>query len=77
VLDIEMPNFNGLDLCRVVRQDPSWCDIGIVVLSAHTDAATVRQVYTVGADDYVSKPIVDAELVARLLNRLERVRTRR
>jgi DNA-binding response OmpR family regulator len=77
VLDIEMPNFNGLDLCRVVRQDPSWCDIGVVVLSAHTDAATVRQVYTVGADDYVSKPIVDAELVARLLNRLERVRTRR
>jgi len=33
---------------------------------------TVQQVFTVGADDYVKKPIVEAELIARVLNRLER-----
>jgi DNA-binding response OmpR family regulator len=44
----------------------------VLFLSARTDAQTVQQVFTVGADDYVSKPIVGPELVARILNRLER-----
>lgn len=77
ILDIEMPYFNGLDLCRVVRNDPRWSEIPILFLSAHTDTNTIRQVFEAGGDDYVSKPIVEPELIARLLNRLERVRTQR
>ena len=77
ILDIEMPYFNGLDLCRVVRNDPRWSEIPILFLSAHADTNTIRQVFEAGGDDYVSKPIVEPELIARLLNRLERVRTQR
>jgi DNA-binding response OmpR family regulator len=77
ILDIEMPNFSGLDLCKVVRTDDRWGGVPILFLSGHTDAETINQVFNVGADDYVSKPIVAAELVARVLNRLERVKTRR
>lgn len=77
ILDIEMPDFSGLELCQVVRNDVRWSELPILVLSAHRDTETIRQVFTVGADDYVSKPIVDAELIARVLNRLERSQLRR
>ncbi|MBD2019982.1 response regulator [Leptolyngbya sp. FACHB-36] len=72
ILDVEMPNLSGIDLCQVVRNDPRWNEVPILFLSAHTDAETVQQVFRVGADDYVHKPIVPPELVARVLNRLER-----
>jgi len=72
ILDVEMPNFSGLDLCQVVRNDPRWGELPILFLSAHKDTETVLKVFSVGGDDYVSKPIVEPELVARVLNRLER-----
>lgn len=77
ILDIEMPGFNGLELCQVVRSDPRWSDLPILFLSGHKDAEIVHQVFAVGADDYVQKPIIEPELIARILNRLERVRIQR
>jgi DNA-binding response OmpR family regulator len=74
ILDVEMPELSGIDLCQVVRNDPNWSDLPVLFLSARTDAETVHRVFTVGADDYVNKPIVEPELVARVLNRVERVR---
>lgn len=73
ILDVEMPELSGVDLCQVVRNDPRWSDLPVLFLSVFTDAQTVQRVFTAGADDYVSKPIVGPELVARVLNRLERV----
>lgn len=72
ILDVEMPELSGIDLCQVVRNEPRWSDLPVLFLSAHTDAETVRRVFTAGADDYVYKPIVGPELVSRVLNRLER-----
>ncbi|NJK52567.1 MAG: response regulator [Acaryochloris sp. RU_4_1] len=77
ILDVEIPNFNGIDLCQVVRNDPHWSNLPILFLSAHTEAEVVNQVFTVGADDFVNKPIVAAELVVRILNRLQRTQTLR
>ncbi|WP_088889548.1 response regulator [Leptolyngbya ohadii] len=74
VLDIEMPCVSGLELCQVVRNDPCWSGLPILFLTAHTDAETMYQVFAVGADDFVSKPIVGPELVTRIFNRLERTR---
>jgi DNA-binding response OmpR family regulator/HPt (histidine-containing phosphotransfer) domain-containing protein len=72
ILDIEMPQINGIELCQVVRNDAHWADLPILFLTAHTDHDTVNQVFAVGADDFVSKPIVGPELVTRIINRLER-----
>ncbi|KYC41846.1 transcriptional regulator [Scytonema hofmannii PCC 7110] len=72
ILDWEMPNFSGIDLCQVVRADPRWSQLPILFLSAHNDADTLQRVFTSGADDYVNKPIIESELIARILNRLER-----
>lgn len=74
ILDIEMPGFNGIELCQVVRGDPRWRELPVLFLSTHHDADIIHQVFTVGADDYVQKPIIGPELIARILNRLERTR---
>lgn len=76
ILDIEMPELSGIDLCQVVRNDPHWSELPVLFLSAYIDADTVHRVFTIGADDYVSKPIIGPELVARVLNRLERTKIR-
>lgn len=72
ILDVEMPDFNGIELCQVVRNDPGWSGLPILFLSAHTDADTIYRVFTSGADDFINKPIVGPELVARILNRIDR-----
>jgi diguanylate cyclase (GGDEF)-like protein len=74
ILDIEMPGFSGIELCQVVRNDSRWSELPVLFLSGHNDAELVHQVFAVGADDYVHKPIVGPELIARILNRLERTR---
>lgn len=74
ILDVEMPGFSGIELCQVVRNDPRWSELPVLFLSGHSDPEIVHQVFAVGADDYVHKPIVGPELIARILNRLERTR---
>jgi DNA-binding response OmpR family regulator len=75
ILDLMMPDFDGIDLCRVVRNEPSWSSLPILFFSATEDSKAVCQVFTAGADDFISKPIVGPNLVARILNRLERSQT--
>ncbi|MBD2211389.1 response regulator [Nostoc linckia FACHB-104] len=72
ILDIEMPDFNGIELCQIIRNDHCWHRLPILFLSAHFEPEILYQVYLVGADDYIRKPIVEPELIARILNRLER-----
>ena len=74
ILDVEMPYVNGIDLCQVVRNEPRWSDLPILFLTVHHDAEIVDRVFSAGADDFVSKPIVGSELVTRIINRLERTK---
>lgn len=74
ILDVEMPHINGLELCQVVRNDPNWAQLPIVFLSANCDREMLQRIYQIGADDYISKPVSEPELVTRLFNRLERSR---
>ncbi len=72
ILDVEMPGYSGIELCLAVRNDLRWSKLPVLFLTAHSESETVRQMFVAGADDYVNKPIVKPELIARLLNRLER-----
>jgi DNA-binding response OmpR family regulator/HPt (histidine-containing phosphotransfer) domain-containing protein len=74
ILDIEMPQICGTELCQVVRNAPRWRTLPIVILTAHTDPVTVNQVFAAGADDFITKPIAGPDLVRRIMNRLERLR---
>ena len=74
ILDIEMPEVNGIELCQALRSDPDWQELPILFLTARQDAATIQKVFEVGGDDYIAKPVVGAELIARINNRLDRSR---
>ncbi|TYQ26781.1 response regulator [Pseudanabaena sp. UWO311] len=74
ILDLIMPDCNGMDLCQSMRISSLWQDLPIVFLSAHSDRETIRQLFIAGADDYLSKPIVEEDLYTRILSRLERRR---
>jgi diguanylate cyclase (GGDEF)-like protein len=72
ILNAEMPYLNGLELCQVIRNDLQWSALPVAFLISHNDPEMMRRVFSSGADDYISKPIVGPELITCLLNRLER-----
>jgi DNA-binding response OmpR family regulator/HPt (histidine-containing phosphotransfer) domain-containing protein len=74
LLDVNMPEINGFELCQVLRTDPHWQRLPILFLSALTDSASQQQAFTVGADDYLCKPLMGGELANRILSRLQRIR---
>jgi DNA-binding response OmpR family regulator/HPt (histidine-containing phosphotransfer) domain-containing protein len=72
ILDVNMPEINGLELCRTVRSDPDWNWLPVLFLTAQTDAKTAQEIFQVGADDFLPKPIVPVEVSTRVFNRLRR-----
>jgi DNA-binding response OmpR family regulator/HPt (histidine-containing phosphotransfer) domain-containing protein len=74
VLDINMPQINGLEICQALRNNLEWQRLPILFLSVMTDANTQNLAFSVGADDYLCKPIVGLDLANRIHNRLQRVR---
>ena len=75
VLDIEMPDVNGMELCRQLRSNSNWSHLPVLFLTTHQDLETQNQAFAIGADDYISKPVRGTELATRILNHLSRVRT--
>jgi DNA-binding response OmpR family regulator/HPt (histidine-containing phosphotransfer) domain-containing protein len=73
ILDLDMPTHDGIELCLAVRTDPQWANLPILFLTAHTAAPSIDRVFAAGADDFVTKPVVDDTLVTRVLNRLKRI----
>lgn len=74
IMDIDMPEVSGIEVCRVIRADNAWSGLPILFLTTHRDTATILQLYDAGADDYVAKPFTEPELITRIFNRLERNR---
>ncbi|MEY2977015.1 MAG: response regulator [Prochlorotrichaceae cyanobacterium] len=72
LLDLEMPMVSGLELCQIVRQDAEWGNLPLLVVTAHTNAHALQQAFAAGADDFIPKPVLGAELVTRVLSRLKR-----
>ena len=76
ILDLQMPQVSGLELCQVVRQDIQWGDLPILVVTARSDADSLQQAFAAGADDFITKPVLGPEIVTRVLSRIERTRWR-
>jgi len=72
VLDLMLPEIDGLEVCKILRRDPSTMAIPIIMLTAK--AAELDRVLglELGADDYVTKPFSPRELVLRVKNLLQR-----
>jgi DNA-binding response OmpR family regulator len=66
LLDIALVGHDGLEVCRRMRAHPRFRDVPLLLLSGQTDAATKRAGLEAGADDFVAKPFVPEELLARI-----------
>jgi DNA-binding response OmpR family regulator len=74
VLDVNMPEIDGFELCQALRRESRWQRLPILFLSGLTDSMTQNHAFSLGADDYLCKPVGSADLANRILNRLQRVR---
>jgi two-component system phosphate regulon response regulator PhoB len=74
VLDLMLPEVDGLEVCKLLRRDPATAELPIIMLTAK--AAEIDRILglELGADDYVTKPFSPRELVLRIKNILDRGR---
>jgi DNA-binding response OmpR family regulator len=69
ILDLMLPGMDGMDVCRVLRQDS---DVPIIMLTARSKVTDRIVGLELGADDYMVKPFDPGELVARVRSKLRR-----
>jgi DNA-binding response OmpR family regulator len=72
LLDIMMPGMNGYEVLRILRQR---YNIPVIMLTAIKEVTSVRDALHLGADDYVRKPFMKGELLARIRTKLRRAAT--
>jgi DNA-binding response OmpR family regulator/HPt (histidine-containing phosphotransfer) domain-containing protein len=72
VLDVEMPEMNGIELCRVLRADARFQSLPILFLTVHQEDELRMQAFQSGADDFIDKAVAPVELATRLRNQLAR-----
>ena len=66
VLDLNLPGMSGLDVCRLMRQDPWMSKIPVLMLTGKSEEDDILAGLEVGADDYVTKPFSQKLVDARV-----------
>ena len=66
LLDVMMPRMNGLDVCRAVKEDPELRDVTVYLVTARAMVEEREKGLAAGADDYITKPFVNKELIERV-----------
>jgi two-component system alkaline phosphatase synthesis response regulator PhoP len=77
LLDIMMPEMDGIEVCEKIRENPLYNDMLIVFLTARSEDYSQIAGFNAGADDYITKPVKPKVLVSRLLAMLRRYGSRR
>lgn len=75
--DVMMPNMDGFELTRRLRQDPRTSTVSIIMLTARGLSADKLEGFAIGADDYIVKPFDTPELLARIRGVLRRAKEMR
>lgn len=73
ILDVMMPDLNGIQICRMLRADPKLKSVPVVFLTAKAEEGDRIQGLETGADDYICKPFSNKELVLRVQTILRRL----
>jgi signal transduction histidine kinase len=77
LLDINMPDMNGFEVCEQFKADPKLADTPVIFISGNNETADKVRAFSVGGVDYVTKPFQMAEVEARVATHLELRRKRR
>ncbi|MCP4156174.1 MAG: response regulator [bacterium] len=72
VTDIEMPIMNGVELCEKIRKELGLVDIPIIFFTGIADRSKIFDVFQVGGTDYLTKPFMKEEMIARILVQVEK-----
>ena len=70
LLDLELPDMNGYQVCSALKHDATTADIPVIFLSSHSDIADITRGLELGAVDYVPKPVAPPILLARVRTQL-------
>jgi DNA-binding response OmpR family regulator len=71
ILDVMMPGMDGIELCRTIRTRETTSSTPILILSTRGDAESVMKGMDAGASDYLPKPILHHDLVAKVRHLLD------
>lgn len=71
LLDIVMPEVNGIAVCRIIRSIKHLKDIPVIMVTSLSDKKHLKEAFDAGATDYVAKPINDVELLVRTRSALK------
>ncbi len=71
LMDIMMPDMDGYETCRRLKEDPCTANIPVIFVTALTDTENLVKGFSVGAEDYLGKPIKDGEVKARVQTHLK------
>jgi two-component system cell cycle response regulator len=66
ILDVLMPDMSGLEVCRRIKADPETADIPVLLVTALSDRASKMAGLEAGADDFLTKPVDEVTLLARV-----------
>lgn len=77
LLDVMMPALTGFEVCRRIRENRDWQDIPVVFLTSKTSAESRTAAFAVGANDFVTKPVLAAELLNRIKTQLNEAALKR
>jgi len=70
LLDISLPGMDGNEILQRIRADTNLKDVPVVALTAHAMAGDRERFLAAGFDDYVTKPIIDENILVRAIERL-------
>jgi two-component system sensor histidine kinase/response regulator len=76
LLDLLMPEMDGCEVCRLLRENPDWRELPVIFLSAADDKDLVVRALEAGGVDYITKPFNQAELILRVKTQLDLKRAR-
>ena len=71
LLDVVMPNIDGLECCRTLKRDEATKRIPIIMVTTKGDQSMITEAYAAGCDDFITKPIARAELLQKVRGHLE------
>src|SRR5512146_1430657 len=66
LLDVKMPEFDGLDACRRIKAMKQFEEVPILMISIDSTPGTIQLAFRRGAVDYIRKPVIKAELLAKV-----------
>ncbi len=76
LLDIMMPIMDGFEVCSLIKGNPSYRGIPIIFITAKTDSESIVRGFKSGAVDYITKPFIQSELLARVKTHLDIIKSK-